>query len=273
MVRRRHVQAEIAARSTQRLDSRLDLVDFARGLRPRCGPTTQKLAADAPIWQFWATGVASAPALVRRCMQTVTEYAGSHPVRVLTQENYRDYVRLPARIEALKPRIGWTHYSDLLRVWLLAEHGGCWVDATVRLSAPVPTDLVELPFFAFTRPEDPFILSSWFMQATPEHPILLALQKLLDRYWAERDTMTDYFLLHFMFELAITSQTKLRTLWMATPVRGHEPAHRLQGDLGRPFDRAVYDTAVAESWLHKLTWKLPPDALDAGTLGAWLTTH
>lgn len=264
--RRRAVLLEIRRRSEAHLAARLSCVDHATVLR-RHAENRQVLSTDLPVWQFWAPDPERAPALVRNCMQSVAEHLSDRTVTVLDPTSYGEFVRLPQHIEARRDQMGWTHFSDLLRIWLLAEHGGTWIDATVMMSAPMPAHVDEVPFFAFSRPEDPFLLSSWFLHARPAHPIVLALRDMLDDYWCHHETLVDYFLLHFMFESAVTVDRRLRRMWMDVPVHSFEPPHRLQSVLASDFDEHFLQEILAASWLHKLTWKMPPAALDEGRFG------
>lgn len=53
---------------------------------------------DAPIWVCWWTGEETAPALVKRCVSSIRENAGTHPVHMITKENYGDYLDIPPHI-------------------------------------------------------------------------------------------------------------------------------------------------------------------------------
>ena len=141
--------------------------------------------------------------------------------------------------------MGWTHFSDLLRIWLLADHGGTWIGATVMMSAPMPKHVDEVPF-RVPRPEDPFLLSSWFLHARPAHPIVLALRDMLDDYWCHHETLVEYFLLHFMFESAVTVDRRLRQMWMDVRSTASSPAP-LQSVLASEFDERVLREILAAS--------------------------
>lgn len=231
------------------------------------------LTGDMPVWQFWATGADDAPPLVQRCLDSVVTHTQGRRYVLLDAENYSDYVTLPAHIEAKRARMGWTHFSDVLRVFLLAQHGGTWLDATVRLTAPVPSQISSQDFFCFTRPEDPFLLSSWFMHARQGDPITLSVARMLERYWSEHDDIIDYFLLHFLFEAAFTADPRLRSHWLRTPVHSYLPPHELQHLLSQRFDEQRLTALSAHSWIHKLTHKPPEAAAQPGTFYSWLSEN
>lgn len=256
-------------RSDERLDARLACIPYAKE-RPRASAPSASTSADDTAWWFWATGADSAPPLVQRCLSTVRQTLGEDRVTVLDEQNYRDHVRLPPHIESLHETVGWTHFSDLLRLHLLAEHGGSWIDATVMLSAPPPPEIAGSDFFAFTRPEDPFLMSSWFLRASAGDPLVIVWRDLLVRYWADNSELRDYFLMHFMFETAVTAYPALREEWLRVPVHSFEPAHRVQAVLGEPAGSVDLQSLLSQSWIHKLTYKLPVESFAEGTVAAAL---
>lgn len=78
------------------------------------------------IWVCWWQGLENAPDIVKACIESIQRNAGNHPVIVLTDENYKQYVTIPRWVEEKRRKeiITRTNYSDLLRLSLLAEHGG-----------------------------------------------------------------------------------------------------------------------------------------------------
>ena len=95
-----------------------------------------------------------------------------------------------------------THFSDILRLELLIQNGGTWIDATVFCSGgDIPKYMMEDEFFIFQKVKpgsdgSAINMSSWFMSAWSNHKFLLATRELLYAYWRKNDRMIDYFLLH-----------------------------------------------------------------------------
>jgi hypothetical protein len=218
------------------------------------GPTPET------VWQYWHAGVRDAPAVVRCCLDSVRRHADGRTVAVLDDESLSAHVQLPAHVVERRAEIGPTHFSDVVRFALLAAYGGTWIDATVLLSEPVPDEAAQAPFFAVSRPEDPLVISTWFIRAVPEHPLIIVLRDMLYDYWRREPQLGHYFLTHFMFEAAVVVHGPLRRLWLESPYADIAPTHRLQWLLDEPFDPARFDEVLAGSWVHKLTWKSPPTA-------------
>lgn len=104
------------------------------------------------VWICWMQGIENAPELVQRCYASIKEHVTDREIVLITAENRKKYVELPDYIEEkyAKGIITHTHFSDILRVTLLAKHGGTWIDATVFCSGGViPHYMLDSDFFVF----------------------------------------------------------------------------------------------------------------------------
>lgn len=98
--------------------------------RPVPVPNT---TVDNAIWVCWLQGADAMPPVTRICYDSICKHAKGHPVILLTQDNFHDYVMMPQNIERLYTlgKINPAHYADIMRVNLLAQQGGLWLDATM----------------------------------------------------------------------------------------------------------------------------------------------
>lgn len=259
--RARAAKALLATHSAERLEARQTAVDYCSA------PAAQDVGwGVGPIWQYWAQGEDAAPDLVRACLRSVRRYAGSRKVVVLNDKSLSLYVTLPDHIftkrgEIISP----THFSDVLRLELLSKYGGTWMDATVLLTAPIPRFVEHTKFFVFRRNRDPFILSSWFIHAVREHPLVESTKAALLSYWAANDALCDYFLLHHLFEANIALHGSLQKMWNEMPNLSACPPHALQQKLLLPYSESEFHELITSSWIHKLTHKLEAKDSFSGT--------
>ena len=84
------------------------------------------------VWICWFQGMENAPELVQKCYQSVNEHLIDREIHLITAENLSQYVRFPDYIleKWKKGIITNTHMTDLLRLELLIQYGGMWLDAT-----------------------------------------------------------------------------------------------------------------------------------------------
>ena len=90
------------------------------------------------------------PDVAKACLNSIKMHADRHPVIVITEANHGDYVDLPdyIRTKVKQGKISLTHLSDILRMALLAKHGGIWIDSTVLIPCK--------HFNSFIRPDRKF---------------------------------------------------------------------------------------------------------------------
>ena len=110
------------------------------------------------VWMSWLQGEENAPIIVQQAIKSVRKNFPNRKVILIDNENLTSYVHLPDFVMEKwnKGLISNTHFSDLLRLYLLIEYGGVWVDATVFIKK-VPADILKeidkgLFFFQNLRP-------------------------------------------------------------------------------------------------------------------------
>ena len=96
------------------------------------------------------------------------------------------------------------------------------------------------------------LLSSWFMSACTNHPILLLTRHLLYTYWEKHNNMVDYFLLHDFFQLATEAYP---AEWAKVIPFSNATPHILLLRLFEPWDTAAYDAICHQTPFHKLSYK------------------
>ena len=223
------------------------------------------------VWVCWMQGMDKAPTMVQRCYRSLQENFKDRELVLLTEENLLHYVQIPDFImEKLhKGIITRTHFSDILRVELLIQHGGTWIDATVFCSGNIPVYMMEDEFFIFQKVKpgsdgSAINMSSWFMSTWSNQKFLLATRELLYAYWRKNNRMIDYFLLH-LFMMIVKDYYLDEWQRKIIPYPNSLP-HVVQLMLFEKFDQRRWDAACASSPFHKLTYKVKDnDISKAGT--------
>lgn len=213
------------------------------------------------VWVCWMQGLEQAPALVQRCYRSLQDNLKGKEIVLLTESNFDQYVHIPDFIiEKLhKGIITRTHFSDILRLELLIQQGGTWIDATVFCSGgDIPKYIMEDEFFIFQKVKpgsdgSAINMSSWFMSAWSNHKFLLATRELLYAYWRKNDRMIDYFLLHLF--MMIVKDFYMEEWKQIIPYPNSLP-HVLQLMQFEKFDHRRWNAACKASPFHKLTYKV-----------------
>lgn len=213
------------------------------------------------VWVCWMQGLEQAPALVQRCYRSLQDNLKGKEIVLLTESNFDQYVHIPDFIiEKLhKGIITRTHFSDILRLELLIQQGGTWIDATVFCSGgDISKYMMEDEFFIFQKVKpgsdgSAINMSSWFMSAWSNHKFLLATRELLYAYWRKNDRMIDYFLLHLF--MMIVKDYYMEEWKQIIPYPNSLP-HVLQLMQFEKFDHRRWNAACKASPFHKLTYKV-----------------
>ena len=95
--------------------------------------------------------------MLRYYEKTFGDFLETYDYRViiLTDDNYKQYVDIPEWVEEKKKKgvISRTHYSDILRLSLLARHGGMWIDSTFYCTDNVLDEYFKWPLWSIKRPD------------------------------------------------------------------------------------------------------------------------
>lgn len=212
------------------------------------------------VWVCWLQGIEQAPKLVQECYASLQAHLKDREIILLTQENYQDYVNFPDHVQKKidSGAITRTHMSDLLRLELLLRYGGTWIDATVFCSGgEIPGYMLDSELFMFQTLKPGLdghatCISSWFMTACTNHPILELTRALLYRYWEKHNALVDYFLIHDCFQLAIEAYPQE---WNKVVPMCNSIPHILLLRLFEQYDERVWNAVKAMTPFHKLTYK------------------
>lgn len=216
------------------------------------------------IWMCWWQGEENAPPLVKRCIESVRRGAGSHTVTVITEENYREFVNIPEWVikkfnDGIITR---TNLSDLLRLSLLARHGGMWLDATFFCTEEANLDeYFGYPLWSIKRPDylHCSIASGYFagysLQCSRENRYIFSvIRDFFLHYWEHTDMLIDYLLVDYMIVLAEKYDNRISEAF-GQIVPNNKNCDELFKVLGCVYDEEKWKALTDNTQLFKLSWK------------------
>jgi hypothetical protein len=183
------------------------------------------------IWSCWFQGRRNAPDLVTRCLASWETLNPGWDFRCLDAETIGRYVDLGEHVDLQSQTITAASLSDILRVLLLHEYGGVWVDATLYCNQPLDEWLplaVGTGFFAFSRPAHDRALATWFIAAAPGNRLLAKWAARAIGYWRGLSHSNDYFWLHHQFGELCSTDQEARTAWESVPRISADGPHAIQ---------------------------------------------
>lgn len=121
------------------------------------------------IWTYW-DNPEKIPKTVKMCIEGWKKYNPDYKVILLTKQNYQNYIDIPLEISQ-HPNFNdnVTRFADLLRIYVLAEHGGVWIDSSILLKSsldswlfPRPAEFSGFYIASFTKKGLPPVIENWF---------------------------------------------------------------------------------------------------------------
>lgn len=221
--------------------------------------TLEHITSDK-VWICWFQGMEHAPEIVKRCYESIERNMPDKEIILITEKNMSEYVTFPGYImdKWEKGYITHTHMTDLLRLELLINHGGTWIDATVFCSgSDIPDYFTQSDLFFYQtlkpgRDGQCCYISSWFMSAKTNNRILMQTRQLCYEYWKTHNKMVDYFLLHSFMSIVLEYYEEE---WKRVPPRDNATPHILLLRLFEQYDEDTWNMIRNQTPFHKLTYK------------------
>lgn len=214
------------------------------------------------IWVFWWQGIESAPAIVKKCVESVCQHKGEGVIVIcLHKDNYKKYVDIPDYImDKVTRTISLTAFSDILRFSLLNKYGGWWLDATILLTADIPSELWNIKLFSNRIPtgKNNFYVSQnrwsgFFIGGSP-NVLFNVVNDLFLEYYKQEDYVINYFLADYFIDVAYKKIKEVKALTDQIPYNNVN-IHKLEFLLNQKFEYQKFNSLCENTFLHKLSYK------------------
>ena len=217
------------------------------------------------IWVCWLQGMDKAPEVVKKCFASLQRNCADFEIRVITFENIKQYANLPDYIwkKYQEKKISNTEFSDLLRLALLSENGGYWIDSTVFLTDRIPEEILTSEFFAY-HARIHLKNNNWFLKASAGDLIISNMKNLMFEYWKHENRLMNYFLYHLFFDLMMEKNAVLAAKWNKAPLL-YDDCYDLEYNFFTPYSETLWQEIKAKNSIHKLSYKYKKDKSLSGT--------
>ncbi|MCR5506508.1 MAG: capsular polysaccharide synthesis protein [bacterium] len=223
-------------------------------VEPKLGPKSDY------VFQCWLQGVENAPAVVKKCMESVRYFSKGKKYVLITIENWQKYVDLPDFIlEKYKAGIiSHAHFADILRLCLLCKYGGYWIDATCLMTADFPTEIEKLDDFMYYSDGQFYwtLINNCFIYARPNSYLMTSWRDAMFNFWKNEDKYYNYFFAHIMFQTLLKKNALAGAEFKKIPVVMQTRNHRLLSVFFNEFDEKLFYEIISESFIHKLSYKV-----------------
>ena len=212
------------------------------------------------IWVCWWQGEENMPEVVKVCYRSIKKLSGKHPVVLITEDNLKDYVQLPQFImdKYAAGIISRTHFSDILRFYLLKEYGGIWMDITNFLTAEIDSFVpVDSTFYSYKHITEynnvsQGLWTSYFNASGKGNIIPSYLYESLVSYWNKTDKLEDYLLLDFIFKLGYDNIPAMKKIIDSIPLKEIGTMRKI---MNRKWNGEEWKRYFVQAPFQKLSYK------------------
>lgn len=218
---------------------------------------------DAPVWVCWLQGYDDAPDIVKKCITSI-QSSTNRKINFLCFDNLSDYYKLPDYIveKHNKGYISNTEFADILRMSLLADLGGIWIDATIFIPNKLPNYIFESEFFTCKRNIDncgyvsDYKWTTFLIGCQKGCIIQTAIKELFFEYWKNKDFLIDYLLMDYLIKIVYDNIPYAKRLIDELPFNNPQ-IEELQSRMSKPFDKNSYDKLInsSDTDFFKLSWR------------------
>jgi hypothetical protein len=155
----------------------------------------------------------------------------------------------------------YAHFADLVRLDLLKNHGGVWMDATLYMTNHIPEYILKEDFFAFLTDKltaYPYsFMQNCFIRAKKGAFLCEAWLSMCLEYWKRERSRIDYFQHQLMFKALILNNPAAKELFAKMPHVSEDDTLRLVGDnLFKKFDADEWEGIRRASFFQKTRYKI-----------------
>lgn len=213
------------------------------------------------IWVFWWQGELAMPSVIKECYRSILRNANGRQVILLDHNNYKDYVKLPDYIlrKSKDGIISKTHFSDLLRVCLLKEYGGFWIDAAIFVTKPIPQykGIFYSPRLTNELQDSPH-MAQWVMGvmgAPPHMPLFLYIYDMLLSYWAKYNVVFSYLMFDYFIKYGYEHIAWIKEIMENRPVESPD-LHFPRYNFSEEVDEKKLDCLLVHNTFLSLTYRI-----------------
>ena len=221
-----------------------------------------------PVWCCWWQGEEQMPELVRLCHARLKQVlpGDKAELHLITLDNYKDYVDIPAHIIDKFERkiITMATMSDVLRFALLEKYGGYWLDATVFFTGPIPEEYFSGRFYCQRMVNNTELVrreacrGNWcgFSMAGPKGSVVFRyMSDAFSHWWAHYDTIIDYVLIDYLLWSGFKAVPAIHDTIDVVP-DNNEDIFEMYQVLNQPYTPELLERLTKRNVMHKLTYKM-----------------
>ncbi len=222
----------------------------------------EKIKNTDNIWVFWWQGINNAPNIVKTCIKSIKENSGKHNVIIVDKNNYKKYTNIPNYIieKVNDGKITLTSFSDIVRMDLLYNNGGIWMDATIFMTKELDSNIYNYSLYTIKHN----LYADWhvckgkwtgfFLATNKGNESIEFFRKFFYTFLREKETFITYFLIDCIIAIGYEDIYYIKNTIDNIPING-EGIFELAKILSDEYDEIKYNKIIKNNTLHKLSYK------------------
>lgn len=243
-------------------ESFLDVIKPYRD-QPVYSSQTPKQQQETTIWLYW-NDISNMPRMVECCIEQIKKNSNGRKVVVVTEDTVSKYLELDDVIwkKYHAGKISRTHFCDIVRIALLYNYGGVWMDCTILLTQPLPDYVTTLPFYTnHLREIDNNNIgggrwSTFFLACHKGNLMMKATLEVFVEYWKKYDLIVDYVWMDYIFYLLYNNIPSIKEMVDAVP-ENNPDIWIMQTMIGHAFSQEQYSSLLHDTsrFMYKFSYK------------------
>jgi hypothetical protein len=214
---------------------------------------------NSVIWTMWWQGEKEAPLLVKNCIMQMRKLHSNRKVIVIDSENYINYVKLPPvvmeKFDAGK--INPTKLSNMIRLSLLYNYGGVWVDSTIWLERSLEDDLFNKDWVSLKTNSPAWIWTTFFIGGRAGNPYFKIVLDMHYQWWKKYDRVITYLLFDCMLSVAYEKFENMREMVEKGTIKAGNCYWLMeQISKGSLYNKEEWERQISINPIFKLTYKI-----------------
>lgn len=223
------------------------------------------------IWVYWHQGYENLPHVVEKCRsQLIKNLPEGFEIVFIDKNNLDTYFIPPSFIsEKLKSgAITLTHFSDILRFYLLYMYGGYWFDSTLLVSESLSDLLNERKFFTLKHTKFSVFHSptkgAWTSYCIGTYKQCSLSKFMYDSfvyYWSKNESLIDYHLVDYLLALSYRDIPEIRNVIDSQTDFVGDNRWLIQDNYDVIINTKINEAIEQDKYkIYKLSYKLQPPA-------------
>ncbi len=169
------------------------------------------------IWILWLQGWDNAPVIAQKVRKSWEKHNPDWKINLITRENLNEYVDIPYLDNIEMP----VNQSDVIRLHLLAKHGGVWADATMVCMRPLDEWIHDMikpsSVWMYHGRENCTLLASWFIVSKTNSYMMNEWKNKCDEFWSDSKKVADWHFMDALWKEVYDKDPKFREEWEKVP--------------------------------------------------------